>query len=375
MFHLTKNTYVDYVDFFDYKTDSIVIQDGDYDAAMFDERYGEIVTGTKSKVWGVYKNITAMEKGIGDFESFAFNFKGSHKDSKLAVYCDVDSYQLMIIKWWKGIFPNMTPEEAFELFEDYRDNRLMSTIVVKENLTRSDGSVPKRYYDLSRDNFIAKWRQSEGFRIQHKENTSIEFQLASYFYNPKGKWTDDLFSKIRSLYKEMFMHQLISLKTELEERLPVIDEYYPEKFSKKAIDMKAEEIKKTLGFDFIGDYDLNPHSFKTSVVESRYDLRSLTETLLDFYLRSINIELPKEKKVDFDHLQYTDARYLYFFIKEGEFRHPKDVISDEADPKTADMLFKKLTRQDKSNEYLLYKILRLSVSGRKEELKRYYLGA
>ena len=371
MLHLTKKIYLDYVDYFSYDTDSFVVQDGEWARAEYDETYGEIITGTKSKVWGVCKTADELLMKTGDFGSFVKKFSGSKADGKLIIYCDEKAFQKLAIRWWKSLLPHASADDIYDLFLEYKTNKLNSTVIVKGNKTRAH-AVHERYYDLSKEDFTKIYDSSEKFTGLSPELASIEFQLASYLHDPHGPWSAALFKKVNDLYKQAFYYQVISLKTEVEERLLNLHELYPEDFDNPAFEMSVSEIIGATGLSFIGDYRFNHESWKDDYIERNYGLKDLCKALLRFYVKSLNIKFP-EDKFSYDDMQYTDARYLYLYEQSGEFLTAEQVIEEEGDLKTEDLLFKHLTRTDKGNEYLLLKVLRLAKLDRRDELKKYHL--
>ena len=384
MLHLTKKIYLRYVDHFDYGRDSFVIQNGDWHDAHFDDKYGEIVSRTKSKVWGVCKTSKEFFSMTGDFASFVKKFAGSKGDGRLSIFCDPQAFQEITIRWYKSILPHATKEDLYDLFMEEKNNKLFSTVIVKQTTNydatnfikqaeQDGGALHLKYYDITKEDFFKVYDDAEVIAGLTPEMASIELQLASYFYKPEGPWTAELFKKIKQLYAEVFHYEIISLKTEIEERLYSLHELYPEKFKKPAFEMSVEEIITASGFTFIGDYRFNSQAWSTDYIEKTYGMQSLCERLLEFYVRSLNIKFPTEK-FEFDEMQYTDARYLYKYFKSGKLMTPEEVIEDEADPHTEDLVFKYVTRTNKANEHLLLKVLRLAKLGRKDELKKYYLG-
>jgi hypothetical protein len=143
-------------------------------------------------------DLIGENKRFSDYIDF-FNFLNDiqdQNDTRIFIYCDVDSYRKIICNWFKIIFENIDVNSAYKILEF---NFLKRKLLATRNTSIKTLSQTSNAFDemlQTKNNFETYFnlinlpqQKLINFYENIKTSLSIEYLLASYLYNGQNKNT------------------------------------------------------------------------------------------------------------------------------------------------------------------------------------------
>lgn len=133
-------------------------------------------------------------KDFTDFFSYINNLQTEH-DSRLFIYCDINSYQKIITSWFKLIFKNVDANSCLNIINLlFLKRKLLAT----RNTSIQTIANTSNYYDEMikvKNNFVNTFNQTNlgseekivAFYNKIKNFISIEYLLTTYLFNKSNK--------------------------------------------------------------------------------------------------------------------------------------------------------------------------------------------
>lgn len=194
MFHLFKKVYIDFDDKISMSYDRIICSNefgGKADAIDLSRVfYGELIATSKSVEDLIGKN-KSFETLIELFEEL--NTRVDNTDSRVFIYCDKESYLILIAKWLRVLLPFCDASHAWKF--------LKSHLFKEKNFANSRLSASERFYKnaeswlMAETEFRHHWNKeslTNDQRLQYKPflekvktSLRVEFLLAGYLYDKR----------------------------------------------------------------------------------------------------------------------------------------------------------------------------------------------
>jgi hypothetical protein len=209
MLHLFKKTYLDIDSFIDPNLGRIVISKvaGNPLSSKMELFYvGRLFAHghSVSDVIGADKIYTSF----ADMLDFCFNYN-EQTGKKLVIYCDKESYAEIAAMWFKTIFVNIDASSAYRIVSTYFNKQILITTPDYNRPHDQDNYVQ---FNLTEQEFTQTFNNVvtptgiENFLTKSQSERSIEYLLASYYFN--GSHKDQLKGKVKLMmnrYVQDFM--------------------------------------------------------------------------------------------------------------------------------------------------------------------------
>lgn len=306
---------------------------------------------------------TVIENYGSSIEFFTFienELKKDHVD-KIVIYADEKSMSEFLIRWWKGIFPNIKLDGIISLFNLFADSETLqgNNPYSFINLAVDSTNIPfqyfsKIYWDKSSEQIRGLDSLYNAFEVPEAvlDELSIEYKILSYIIDKRSINIDLLEEKLLSIYKKRFMREVYGIRRMGLRSLPRLIAYnFPEvpvsTYIKRMSNL--EKLKGPLDFsqEFFLDHELDESEKSFDYFFKEYD-----------YIKILNDLLKVEKILIYngpfsDELTKADNPYITFFLENN--RHPSvdELIEDLASGTNRFQVLKNLEQENKANPYYL----------------------
>jgi hypothetical protein len=240
MFHLFKKTYVEIDSFINLNLNRIVISEVTGVATL--EMLDKVFIGTAHAFGQNYDSVIGEGK---KFSSFLDMMQFCHQqnveaDQKIIIYCDPAAYIKIISMWYKTIFVNITAESAYRICSAH----FSKEILIPHRSVRGQQDHYREFlpafesFELIFNSATVDNSESYTFVNSLENSRSVEYLLASYFYNQSHKnelkyrvwnminrnvdsyfrevWKTIQFNALRSTFQERIGTQSYSLSNVLD---------------------------------------------------------------------------------------------------------------------------------------------------------------
>jgi len=367
MFHLVKNVYLRYEEHLDYQEDCLYISK--HDNYQYNEQLGKMLKvefgDYYPKMYAYANSIGEMTKQYGGEESFfdmLVDHKGYLENGRLYIFCDSYNFRSIVIKWWRTLLPNLDMNDAYRLFELYKNRAFYANR--ESNIFLDDSQeFHSKYWDMDKESFEFIYNNTTPFSIKEsvKEHASLEFHLASYYCDGLTK---PFARKIRHFYRKRLIDEVAETKKDLERRLYFLSGLVNDEFEISFDYADLEKIKEK--YPVFGDSEIKQSIDSFYYLESNYDVPVVVKAMMDAH---IDLMLLHGRK-DIDPAS-TLAMQLYVDC-DGE-PSVEQILDEESRNSYYVSIFFKMADHNKVNLFLLQEIFYLKEQDRLDELKRYCL--
>lgn len=312
----------------------------------------------------------------GIYSNWGELLKSLEYEDKLRFYVSMDSFNCFFISWVKTIFPDVTKDLAYCLYNSYVQRLTIHFPAIVLNRSFLDYSKFKlqhlqfankaEFYDLfdktipwDNETARAKWVQD------HKEDVSIEWHMANYFNDP---------SHIK-FFKDKYVYVLTkALSLEVSEWYFYVSKYFMQPNVKKAfgLDIKWDDD------DWRGKMKAHPKlgwmfddGFKFITRDSAYfiahvdEILELGQFLQDFWFKDIQID-DKNRLLDEDYFESNHAHFVFDTLRKL-VKHQDtlteeelaEIIKSDFEKENVSIVFDILTHVQKWNPYIIQLIYEL----------------
>lgn len=316
------------------------------------------------------KDINTVLNQYGNSKTlFTFienEFKKGDTD-KIIIYADEKSLTEFLIRWWKGIFPNIQLEGIISLFNLFADSETLqgNNPYSFINLAVDSTNIPfqyfsKIYWDKSSEQIRGLDSLYDAFEIPQSivNGLSIEFQIFSHKMDNTSINFELLDKKLLSIYKKRFMREVYGIRRMGLRSLPRLIEFnYPDLQTDKHIERISglDKIDGKLNFSqkFFLDHDLDESEASFDYFFQEYEF---TKILTDL----IEVEKILIYNGPFsDDLTKADNPFISFFLENN--RHPTtlELLDDLISNKNRFRVLKNLEQENKVNPYYIPSLIKL----------------
>lgn len=307
------------------------------------------------------KNLTEMinhfesEKDFFDKIQERLDFSST---SKLIIYADEVSMIEFLIRWWKGIFPNLTIDGLSALYFNYADSEIIQLAKTRNYLNIAVDCAKVPYKNLS----TSYWRKSKeelrglfelypAFAVPNfaRFKCSIEFKFIDYHLNNNSEYLHFLIQKMSKIYKKAFVNEVCGIKRMVERNLysiALLDKSFSDQILFGA-DTMEDFIKNHPKLNFLRDDNIKEGKDTFDYLNENYNLLKLSKILIEY-----DLLLNKQFGLG-ESLILLDNPYVGYFAKFGEHPKPLNLIKDELSHKSQNKIFKRMIEKNKYNPYLV----------------------
>lgn len=357
MIHLFDKLYVTYAE--------VTVGPGSHD--RFPEKFVRIIdkglSGMSHENYG--DNEIAFGKNLhqvlSQFESdedfFNKLLEGSEKRPKVIIYADEKAMLEFLIRYWKGIFPNLTAEGGYALYKIFADSETLRSaksltfldITVKSDPITFD-KFGKDYWDENKKMFTEKFNYFQAFNLTEdmKRKCSVEYHVMDYMANGFNL-KPTLAGKIEHLYKKEFIKEVSGVARISQEFLYQLA-YEQTTFKDfSLLDGKSlkEVLEKDNRFRALLDTKIQESMEGYNYVINNYELKTLAENLLSIELL-ITEKLGQDRKgVELDNPCLKD------FSESSKMPDMENILKLEIEGKSNYKIFSNLARKNKLNPFII----------------------
>jgi hypothetical protein len=305
---------------FDYYQDSILCFDSNADEVNFDPSVGKFLTGVKSEILFYSKNtdeMIAKYKSENRFFKELQTYSGSKRNGKLSIFCDPESYNTLIIRLWKTIFPKLDADAGYIMYDISRNNALFQT---RWDWHDDHDSNPNeyhlKYWHHDKDSFTAAFNELKPFKVDKTfyQSISSEYLIPLYISHP-DEFKSILGSRYTHFYNKNLVNDINNLKKELEDSLYELDEIWSE-LGRQDYDnfdfSKILEIKPELEF-------ISKPEFNDAKRVEQLDMDTLLPVIKDY--------------IEWDFTGCEELLSLHIYLKEERVPLEEELIAIDLDHK------------------------------------------
>ena len=91
--------------------------------------------------------LTQFESDYSFFE-YINNELTNSSTNKIIIYADEKSFNEFLIRWWRGIFPNLTIKSLYSLYSSYADSEILQISEFSNyiNIAADSANIPFKYF-------------------------------------------------------------------------------------------------------------------------------------------------------------------------------------------------------------------------------------
>jgi hypothetical protein len=345
MFHFLHKTYLKYHEMFEYYQDSILCFDDGSDEVNFDTEVGHFLTGVKSQVLFHAKTseeMVAKYKGDKRFFKELQTYSGSKRNGKLNIYCDSPSFNKLIVKLWKTIFPKLDADTAYIMYDIGRNDALFQTRWDwHDEHDANPNDYHLKYWCHDKESFTELFNSQEAFDVDKKfyQNISSEYLIALYMSHPED-FKEILGKRYVHFFNKNLVNDINNLKKELEDQIYELDEIWSE-LGRQDYDNfdfnKIISIKPELSF-------LSSPDFNSAKSIKELDMESLIPVMKDY--------------IKWDFTGCEELWSLHQYLKEEKIPQAEELIAIDLNHKDNRMhptlpILSKMHHMGKANMYMV----------------------
>lgn len=314
----------------------------------------------------LYKGKTLKEV-LDNFET-EDHFVSLLKDKKRVIlYCDEVAMKEFLIKWWKGMFPDLDVESCYFLYKNYADSELIRLSQKDRSFlhyTLNSNPIDFRkffplYWQTSITEFAKIFNKAKAFNLDHgiKNLASVEILIADYIAQGEISWA--LEEKINHLFKKQLIYEIFSAKR-------ITEQYLFHFLKEDGVDIfkgvsVTEKIQDLDNYKPIIDSKIVNTIESLKYIEDAYDLKQICTDMLAFDKRvCIRNNFPEERSEG-------DNPCMAYYVKENKYPSVEELLDLEIEGKSIFNLISQLAMGNKLNPYLVP-----AVSTAEEELAKKY---
>lgn len=320
---------------------------------------------------------------INDFFTYIDKKLSESNIGKIILYADEKSFNEFLIRWWKGIFPNLSLNGLYSLYSNFSDSEIlqMSKSASYLNIAVDSSNIPFKYF--SKIYWEKSIHEIEGLSSLYQEfdipesiirKSSIEFRTMNFLLGTlKEEETHALLNFVANLYKKMFMSEVCGIKRMVERSIY--------NFDKTTIDIEGglklaprslvKEIENNSSLSFILDGEIRESRASYDYLTQKYDLIEFSKNLIELdYKMNSRLNLKRESL-------FQDNPCLAYYLENDNHPNFSDLLESECNGTSSFQIFKKMTQRNKVNPFLLpafYNLIQSTDSEDKKFSKEFQLG-
>jgi hypothetical protein len=272
--------------------------------------------------------LIGQDKQFSDYIDF-FSFLNeiqNENDTRIFIYCDVNSYRKIICNWFKVIFEQIDANSAYKILEfNFLKRKLLATRHVTKKTLSSTSNLFDEMIEI-KNNFESHFNSINlnqqkiiSFYNNIKEYLSIEYLLASYLYNGQNKilfkvvlekminrMLEDAMKEIVLILFDIVMLKKIQNKMGLKE-------YNAENVLEIFEDKKFKDLIETNTWRFL---DENGNFERVDFKKISLDKKDKIKESYKLILNSVYNEISAQ-----ENYEHNRINYMYYLNE--------DIISDE----------------------------------------------
>ena len=300
--------------------------------------------------------LTQFESDYSFFE-YINNELTNSSTNKIIIYADEKSFNEFLIRWWRGIFPNLTIKSLYSLYSSYADSEILQISEFSNyiNIAADSANIPfkyfsKIYWEKSIQEIEGLYNLYPPFEVPDSVliKSSLEFQIFNFKMFPSHDHSR-LLLLIDTLYKKTFMAEICGAKRMIERCLPFLISEIEEhkKIYTLAPKRMVEIIETSSSLKFILDDKIKESKDSFDYLTSNYNLIEFSNNIIE-----LDIILNKKLNISRESL-FQDNPCLAYFITNS--RHPELelLINSEYNGTSVHNILKKMIQTNKVNPYLL----------------------
>lgn len=286
----------------------------------------------------------------------------SGKSPKIIIYLDENSMLEFLIRWWKAIFPNLTSEGGYALYQSFSDSETLQPAKTRESFlditVKSDKITFDKfafaYWNESKSMFTDKFNSHPAFNlpISMTSKCSLEFLIMDYVQNP-NEMKPELMAKISKLYRRQLTIQIFTMVRAFQYKLYFLASEINTLSQGAFLDGKTikEALTSDSRFKIIYDYNIQESSKMLDYIDETYELQKVCKDLME-----LEILWSGKQGFDVETIKKLDPLVAYY----GEHgTHPDIVLAmnEEIRRPGKYKLFDGLINKNRFNTFLIISFL------------------
>jgi hypothetical protein len=305
-----------------------------------------------------------------EFLNYLISKSNTLENKKIIIFADEVAAIKILCCLWKTIFPKITSEQAFKIYQSYKDFEFfkpkdqMNFIAFDEDSREITKSYFfNKYWGKTLNEFKMLFNPMPSFALSQsqKELIGAEFLMIKYILDPSANHKT-LFSKIDHFYKKALMKEIVALKTISSEYIITILKNEPKSYEKILAGHSALDILKSHSkYNLLLDDNIVNSIKGYEHIKDKYNLIKVATDLLaseKIVLSSLDIT-PEVKDNPCCH-------YIADNHKEPDL---KEHLQDEINYKSHFRIFRELAKKGRYNQYLVQQFAILKNEG--EDLSKF----
>ena len=295
--------------------------------------------------------------------------------NKIIIYADENAMNEFLIRWWKGIFPNISEKGLMALYQMFADSQLVQMSNKEIFLNIAVDAAEMEFSDLSATYWKSSTEEIRGLvncytpfnvPVDLLDKCSLEFRIMDHIINDRSEFLPGILRNLEDLYKKAFMHDICGCKRNIERNILFISGQIPSfdkkvGFGKKRLKDILHESKELA---FLLDKNIKESKESYDYVKSEYDLLTLCQNLVQYDLLIHQSYGLTDKEL----VNYLDNPFITYYMQNKE--HPKllNLLENEFTSSGYHRIFKGLIIKNRLNPFLVPAFYKLHKSNEDPEL-------
>jgi hypothetical protein len=273
-------------------------------------------------------DLIGQDKQFSDYIDF-FDFLNkvqNENDTRIFIYCDVNSYRKIICNWFKIIFESIDVDSAYKILEfNFLKRKLLATRNTSIKTLSFTSNMfeemleTKNNFNSYFDSINLNQQKTISFYNNIKEYLSIEYLLASYLYNGQNKniFKNVLEKMINRMLEDamkeivLILFDIVMLK-KIQQKMR-IKEYNSKNILEIFEDEKFKDLIETNTWRFLDENNnFERVDFKKISIEKKHKIRESYKLILNSVYNEISSQ---------ENYEHNRIDYMYYLNLDG--------ISDE----------------------------------------------
>lgn len=280
---------------------------------------------------------------------------------KFIIYCDENAMLELLVRWWKYVFPNLTPEAGYSLYNNFAENQTIRGLrdstflnISKDSSQANFNDFSHLYWSESKEIFKDKFNSYPAFELSpdFKKSVCIEFQILNYMTT--GVVDENIQKKLQDFFNKSLIDEITSIIEDCQDNIYFLDDKSEFYFSE---DKPILKLLEKNSYKILQDKNVKNNMEGFSHLQKNYEFLKVCKDLL-----SLNTKIGKNEEVS-----RFDYPCIYHIVEKGLDIDFSEILENQINSTDNLNLLNNLIHKTRLNSYLIPAIKnRIDTKGKDE---------